>query len=54
MGFSVLLYSFVLYGQFRYHVPVEPLMMLVTAPLAAQLVAVRNRRKNSPPSGATA
>jgi len=37
-------YSVVLYGQFRYHVPLEPLMILIAAPLIAQLVAVRSRR----------
>lgn len=44
MGISLFLYVIILYGQFRYHVPVEPLMMLVASPVVAQLVAVRKRR----------
>ena len=44
MTASVLMYSIVLYGQFRYHIPIEPLMILATAPLVAQLVAFRKRR----------
>ena len=44
---SLLLFSIVLYGQFRYHIPLEPLMILLTAPLVAQLVAVRRRRIDS-------
>jgi hypothetical protein len=52
MGVSLLLYVVVLYGQFRYHVPVEPLMMLVAAPVVAQLVAVRQRRLSPPDKGA--
>ena len=51
MTISLLLYVVVLYGQFRYHVPVEPLMMLVAAPVVAQLVAVRQRRLNPPDKG---
>ncbi len=41
---SLLLFSIVLYGQFRYHIPLEPLMVLMTAPLVAQILAVRRRR----------
>jgi hypothetical protein len=52
MGISILLYAIVLYGQFRYHVPIEPLMMLVAAPLVAQLVAIRKRRVNPASDGA--
>ena len=44
MTASALMYSIVLYGQFRYHIPLEPLMILATAPLIAQIVAVRTRR----------
>lgn len=44
MTASFMLYAIVLYGQFRYHIPLEPMMVLVTSPLIAQLVAVRKRR----------
>jgi hypothetical protein len=35
LGAAVVLYGFVYYGNFRYRVPLEPLMMLVAAPLVA-------------------
>jgi hypothetical protein len=44
MTATFMLYAIVLYGQFRYHVPLEPMMILITAPLISQLVAVRSRR----------
>lgn len=34
-------YGFVYYGNFRYRVPLEPLMMLLASPLAAALVRLR-------------
>jgi 4-amino-4-deoxy-L-arabinose transferase-like glycosyltransferase len=37
MGLSIVLYGFVLYGNFRYHVPLEPLMMLFVAPLVVRI-----------------
>jgi 4-amino-4-deoxy-L-arabinose transferase-like glycosyltransferase len=44
MSASIMLYAIVLYGQFRYHVPLEPMMILISAPLVSQLIAVRSRR----------
>jgi hypothetical protein len=50
---SLMLFSIVLYGQFRYHIPLEPLMILMTAPLVAQLLAVRKRRIEASKAAAT-
>lgn len=50
---SLMLFSIVLYGQFRYHIPLEPLMVLMTAPLVAQLLAVRRRRIEASKAAAT-
>lgn len=44
---SLFLFGVVLYGQFRYHIPIEPMMVLITAPLVSQLVAFRKRRINA-------
>jgi len=44
IGASLFLFGVVLYGQFRYHIPLEPMMILVTAPLFSQLIAFRRRR----------
>ena len=38
---SLVLYGFVLYGNFRYRAPLEPLMTLVAAPLLVRLGRVR-------------
>lgn len=38
---SLVLYGFVYYGNYRYRVPLEPLMLLVAAPLAARVWARR-------------
>jgi 4-amino-4-deoxy-L-arabinose transferase-like glycosyltransferase len=43
-------YGFVYYGNFRYRVPLEPLMMLVAAPLATALLELR---RGGPPTLAT-
>ena len=37
----VVLYSFVLYGNFRYRMPSEPLMLLVAAPLVSKVRQLR-------------
>lgn len=44
MAVSVVLFTIVLFGQFRYHVPFEPMMILAASPLIAQLAAIRRRR----------
>lgn len=41
LAVSLVLYGFLLYGNFRYRVPLEPLMMLVAAPLVARLGDLR-------------
>lgn len=41
LGISAVLYGFVLFGAFRYLAPLEPLMLLVAAPLIAHLVKLR-------------
>jgi 4-amino-4-deoxy-L-arabinose transferase-like glycosyltransferase len=41
---AVCLYGFVFFGSFRYHSTLEPLMLLVAAPLAARLWALRAQR----------
>ncbi len=33
IGISVVLYGFVFYGNFRYRMPLEPLMILLATPL---------------------
>jgi 4-amino-4-deoxy-L-arabinose transferase-like glycosyltransferase len=43
IGASLVLYGFVLFGQFRYHVPLQPLMLLVVAPLVCAVWASRRR-----------
>jgi 4-amino-4-deoxy-L-arabinose transferase-like glycosyltransferase len=45
----LLLYIVVLYGNFRYRVPVEPLMMMVAAPLAVRIWALRASGASSVP-----
>lgn len=47
LAISLLLFGFILFGQFRYHIPIEPMMVLATAPLVAQLAAIRRRRIES-------
>ena len=44
MTVSIGLFTIILFGQFRYHVPFEPMMILAASPLIAQLVAIRKRR----------
>ena len=39
---SLVLYGFVLYGNFRYRAPLEPLMILVAAPLLSRLGRLRD------------
>lgn len=41
LALALVLYGFVFYGNFRYRIPLEPLMMLVAAPLVARLADVR-------------
>lgn len=41
LAVSLVLYGFLLYGNFRYRVPLEPLMILVAAPLVARLGDLR-------------
>jgi 4-amino-4-deoxy-L-arabinose transferase-like glycosyltransferase len=41
LAFSLVLYGFVLYGNFRYRIPLEPLMILVASPLVARLAGLR-------------
>jgi 4-amino-4-deoxy-L-arabinose transferase-like glycosyltransferase len=41
---SLVLYGFVFYGNFRYRAPLEPLMLLIAAPLAARVWRMRSRR----------
>jgi 4-amino-4-deoxy-L-arabinose transferase-like glycosyltransferase len=38
---SLVLYGFVYYGNYRYRVPLEPLMLLVSAPLAVRVWSMR-------------
>jgi hypothetical protein len=45
LGISGVLYGFVLFGGFRYLAPLEPLMLLVAAPLVAQLLRLRAQRR---------
>lgn len=42
LGACLVLYGFVYYGQYRYRVPMEPLMLLVAAPLVAAVWARRD------------
>jgi hypothetical protein len=46
MGVSVLLYCTVFYGNFRYRAPLEPLMLLVVAPLVTRLWEIRTNRRD--------
>jgi hypothetical protein len=41
MGITVALYSVVFFGQWRYHFPLEPLMILIVAPAATSAWAAR-------------
>jgi 4-amino-4-deoxy-L-arabinose transferase-like glycosyltransferase len=41
---SLVLYGFVFYGNFRYRAALEPLMLMVAAPLIAQLIRLRAQR----------
>jgi 4-amino-4-deoxy-L-arabinose transferase-like glycosyltransferase len=43
IGVSLVLYGFVFYGNFRYRAPLEPLMLLIAAPLVARVLAMRDR-----------
>jgi hypothetical protein len=43
LGLSLVLYGFLYYGQWRYRIPMEPLMILVATPL---LLAVWTRRRD--------
>lgn len=47
----VVLYSLVLYGNYRYRVPLEPLMMLVAAPLAVRIWSLRAGPRRLAPDG---
>jgi 4-amino-4-deoxy-L-arabinose transferase-like glycosyltransferase len=44
LAFSAVLYCFVFFGFFRYQAALEPLMLLVAAPLIARLVGMRAQR----------
>jgi 4-amino-4-deoxy-L-arabinose transferase-like glycosyltransferase len=46
IGISVLLWCTVFYGNFRYRAGLEPLMMLVAAPLVLRLWDMRTRRRS--------
>jgi hypothetical protein len=41
---SIVLYGFVFYGNFRYRSTLEPLMLMVAAPMLVRLWALRNER----------
>jgi len=45
VGAAMFLYGFVYYGNFRYRVPLEPLMLLLAAPLAVWLPGLRASRR---------
>ena len=45
---SLVFYGFIFYGNFRYRAPLEPLMMLVAAPVLARLWSVRGERPQTP------
>jgi hypothetical protein len=49
LAIAVVLYGFVFYGGFRYHAALEPLMLLVAAPLLARLWAMRSQRLSPNP-----
>ena len=49
LGVGLVLYGFVFYGNFRYHVPFEPLMVLLLAPLAVRIGRLRAGRAAGPP-----
>ena len=44
IGVALVMYGFVFYGGFRYRAPLEPLMLLVAAPLVARLATLRKQR----------
>jgi 4-amino-4-deoxy-L-arabinose transferase-like glycosyltransferase len=50
LAISAVLYGFVFFGFFRYLAALEPLMLLVAAPLAARLWTLRAQRVGSAPS----
>jgi hypothetical protein len=41
LAVALVLYGFLFYGNFRYRIPLEPLMILVAAPLVARLADLR-------------
>jgi hypothetical protein len=41
LAVALVLYGFVFYGNFRYRIPLEPLMILVAAPLVGRLADLR-------------
>jgi hypothetical protein len=45
---SLVFYGFIFYGNFRYRAPLEPLMMLVAAPVLARLWNMRGERPPAP------
>lgn len=44
IGVSLVLYTIVLYGNFRYRAPAQPLMLFIAAPLAVRLSEIRRDR----------
>ncbi len=45
---SLVLYGFVFYGNFRYRAPLEPLMLLIAAPLVSRILALRGGSPSEP------
>ena len=52
IGLALLLYGFVFYGNFRYRLPLEPLMILLGASLHATVWEGRGRLRDSVSAGA--
>jgi 4-amino-4-deoxy-L-arabinose transferase-like glycosyltransferase len=50
LGAALVLYGFVLYGNFRYRVPLEPVMILLVAPLLARTILPRQWTSAPSPS----
>ncbi|MBN1527645.1 MAG: glycosyltransferase family 39 protein [Thermoleophilaceae bacterium] len=48
LAVCLVVYGFVYYGQFRYRLPMEPLMILVAAPLLARAWALRGALRGNP------
>lgn len=49
LGVCLVVYGFVYYGQYRYRIPMEPLMILVAAPLAATVWGRRDELRAAVP-----